>query len=180
MRRIVITAVASLAILAIVPASSLAKHHKRHHSRSHHSRLHHSRVRHERFGATNSTTTTPTASDTAGTISDFTNGTLTITLTNGQTVSGTVNQTTEIDCSSPNMNSSVHMDGDNGDGGNNQAGGGDENGTGNDQGDNDGDENGDEAASCGTSSLTQNAVVREAELTISSAGAVWDKIELAG
>ena len=63
MRRTMFTTAASVAILAVTPASVLAKHHsKRHHSRTHHARTHHLRIRHERFGAlASSSPTTPTA-----------------------------------------------------------------------------------------------------------------------
>jgi hypothetical protein len=189
MRRILFTAVASLAILAIAPASVLAKHH----SKRHHARTHHSRIRHERFGVitptsgSSSTTTTPpvTPTDTAGTVaSPVTNNTLVIKLTDGTLVSGTITPNTEIECEAADMNDAsetMHSDGDpGGGGGDNNTSGGDENGGGGDQGDDNGDNNGAQNASCTSANLVMGAVVQGAELGISSAGATWDKIELVG
>jgi hypothetical protein len=59
------------------------------------------------------------------------------------------------------------MDGDHG-------GSGDDNGGGDDQGEDRGD-----SSSCSSSALVAGAKVREAELEISSAGAVFRKVELA-
>ena len=48
-----------------------------------------------------------------------------------------------------------------------------------DDGDTTGDDDGqDEAEHCTTAALVPGAVVREAELSVSSAGAVWEKVEL--
>src|SRR5690242_937520 len=98
MRRLVLTAMASALVIALVPASALAHKGRSHHKR-HHARTHHTRVRHLRFGDVNSgtgnaggttTPTTPPAMPTSiGTVGTFdaTTGALTINLTGGQTVS---------------------------------------------------------------------------------------------
>jgi hypothetical protein len=149
MRRLVLTAVASAAVLALVPASALARHHARHHhSRSHH-RTH---IRHERFGnittppATTPAPTTPGAppADSVGTVTSFTNGVLMLTLNNGSTVSGTVTGDTEIECEGA-MDQSMQSA---------------------------------ENANCSMANLVPGAFIRGAELGISSAGAVFEKVDL--
>jgi hypothetical protein len=188
MRRIMFSVVAGLAILAIAPASVLAKHHsKRHHARTHHAKVHRARVRHERFGTitaptgTTTTPTTPPAASPAGTVNSFDGTTLVIRLADNSLVSGTVTPNTEIECQAADTDDSnvaMHADGDHGGGGDQgNSGGGDENGGGggDEQG---GDENG--SATCTTANLVQGATVTGAELGISSTGATWDKVELAG
>jgi hypothetical protein len=85
---------------------------------------------------------------------------LTIDRFGGKTLTGTVDDTTEIECADAHASD----DGDRGDDR------GDEHGD--DRGDDDGD---DEGASCDTSALTAGAVVREAEL---GDGGVFEKLEL--
>ena len=170
MRRILLSVVACCAVIALVPASALAhgRHHKRHH------RAHHARVRHEHFGSqgNNQNKQGQNPSPTAGTIQSFSNGVLTIALTDGSTVSGKVTNDTRIECQAAETSSgnsgwhSHHHGGDNGGG---------DNGGNNDQGDDDNDH---AAQTCDTSSLTPTTVVQEAELKVSSAGAVWDKLDL--
>jgi hypothetical protein len=73
----------------------------------------------------------------------------------------------------------VHRDGDGDGSGSGDNGGSDHGDRGDrgDQGDDNGqDEQGEQA--CTTASLTPGASVRGAELKISSAGAVWDKVDL--
>lgn len=95
-------------------------------------------------------------------------------------VSGRVTDATELKCEGAQA-TAMHDDGDHGGGGDNSGQqSGDDNG---DQGDNSGDlaENqGENEQLCTTASLTPGAVVQEAELSVSSAGAIWDKIELNG
>ena len=183
MRRYLFAALASIALIAAVPASSMARthHHKSHKS----SRRHHVRAHTRRFGDVNAPVTAPTSAPSsmdAGTVASFTpnstntGGTLVITLGDGHTqVSGQVTPDTEIECAA--MNSSFSRD----DGGPGPSGGGDQGNGGDDHGDNnDANDNNDEAnnQAC-TSALTMGTVVREAELQISSGGAVWHKVELA-
>ena len=183
MRKIML-AVATCAVFAFVPASALAKGHGRH-SRHH---AHHARVHHKKFGtdpSRQSTTTSPSSGQTAGTVQSFTGGVLTIALSNGTSVSGQVTADTEIKCVAPET--SGPMGHDEGDGGGGSFGDhhGDHHGDqgGNDQGDNDpGDNDQDDQNQanppCDMTSLVPGAVVQEAELNISGAGAVWEKVVL--
>jgi hypothetical protein len=166
MRRIVLTVVACCAVIAIVPASALA--HGDHHKRQHH-RGHHGRVRDESWGGGTQSQGTGQSQD-AGTVQSFTGGVLTIALTGGQTVSGQVTNDTEIECQAAEESSGSWQSHDHG-GDNGGGSSGDD-----DQGQGD-DDNGN--ASCDSSALTPGAMVHEASLRISSAGAVWDKVELA-
>ena len=182
MRRMILAAATSSLVLALVPAGAMARqhsHHKRHHAR-HHQRVH--RVIHRRFGDVNNPATTPTtgtpASDVVGTVDSFTNGTLTIKLNSGSTVSGTVTNDTEIECASSTVMTDTRRDGGGGSGSGDSSGGdhGDRGDRGDQGDDNDQDDQGEQA--CTTANLTPGASVRGAELKISSAGAVWDKVDL--
>jgi hypothetical protein len=178
MRKTLLTVVASCALLAVAPASALA------HGRGHH-RSHHARAHHRTFGADQGMGQNTGTSPSAGTVQSFTGGVLTIALTNGSTVSGQVSNFTRIICLAAQptgMQGSGswqggswqgHHDGWNG-GGDNWNGGGNQG-----QSDNDGDNDDQGSQSCDTSALTMGAVVQEAELSISGAGATWDKIVLA-
>ncbi|HWF50344.1 MAG TPA: hypothetical protein VG294_06825 [Solirubrobacteraceae bacterium] len=165
MRRILFTMLAAGVIAAAVPTLAFARHHHSTHHR-HHS---HARVRHERFGST-STTPGTTTSPSAGTVASFTNGLLTIKLTDGTLVSGMVTADTEIECQA---SAPAQMQSDEHGGGDGTSGSGDNGDGSGDQGDDQGD-----GQQCTTSALAMNAVVQEAELSISSAGAVWSKVEL--
>jgi hypothetical protein len=164
---------AVLTALALVPAVAIAQrgHHKRHHARVH------ARIRH--FGP--ASTTAPTSAN-AGTVKSFTGGVLTLALHNGSTVSGTVDNNTEIECGS--VERDLRSDGESGQSGSGSGDRGDQRddiGTSDDDNGNNGDdndENGHDNGDCTTSALSTSAVVRSAELRISSAGAVWDKVEL--
>jgi hypothetical protein len=170
MRKIVLSVLACCALVAVVPASALAhgKHHKRHHARVHHRTFGHDWSQSDNSG------TSMNSDQNAGTVTSFTGGVLTITLNNGQTVSGDVTGDTEIECQAAEMSSSLrsHDRGDdNGDHADNHD---------NDQGDDDqgqGDDD-NENANCSSADLTPGIPVHEARLRISSAGATWDKVEL--
>ncbi len=205
MRRMIITAVAATALA--VPGAAIASHQGEHegehqggHELGHHHKGHHVR-RHRRshivtFGAaagSTPTTSTGTSSpapvagssdETAGTVASFSGATLTITLSDGSTVSGKIDSSTEIECRT--MTAGAARDGrqgddndqfdDRGHDGQSNSGSGDGR-----QGADDGhDDNGvrDEDEHCTTAALVPGAVVREAELSVSSAGAVWEKVEL--
>jgi hypothetical protein len=186
MKRLGVITVASALVLGLAPASALARHH---HKRHHHARVHHrAHIRHKRFGnistppATSTTPTTPgmPPADAVGTVDSFSGGTLTIKLNNGSTVSGTVDSSTELECEAaePADNSTIHEDGD---GGGDHSGSGDNGGSGgDDQGSGDDDQGDDQGENnqCTTADLTPGAFVRGAELRISSAGEVWDKVDL--
>src|SRR5438270_11891426 len=116
MRRMILAAATGSLLLALAPASALARHHSHHHKRhhaKHHARVH--RVVHRRFGDVNNPTTptTPSSSSAVGTVDSFDGTTLTIKLNSGSTVSGTVTNDTEIECSSASssMTSDVRRDG---------------------------------------------------------------------
>jgi hypothetical protein len=180
-------------VLAIAPASALA----RHHHRRHHHRVHHARI--ERFGSdVSSTPTTSSPSENAGTVASFSGGVLTIKLGDGSTVSGMVTGDTELECTAPDQTQTA---GDSGDGGAGDQNSGDEQSSGSDEnqaqgsGDQSGEDQGDAAEqndqaenenendpgeenACATSSLTPGTVVRAAELRISSSGSLWKQLEL--
>jgi len=162
MRKIMLTVVATCAVVAFIPATALAHGHGRHH--------HHARIQHRQFGrawglAGKSTPANPTAAQDAGTVQSFTNGVLTIALANGQTVSGTVTPDTEIECRASDTSAmpgwQSHDQGDD---------------QGEDQGQ--GDDDNQNAQNCDTSALTAGTVVHEARMSVSGAGANWDKVEL--
>jgi len=181
MKRMLITAVASSALALGAPAVASAHHH-------HHKRHHAKHARVLTFTSAGSPTsqpspTPPASSEPAGTVTSFTNGVLTITLTDGTVVSGKVTEQTELKCESSTVDVGDHDQG----GGDDQNGresgehGGPINmareshsqGTGwQDADEDDGNE------SCTSASLVSGAKVGEAELRLSSAGAVWEKVEL--
>jgi hypothetical protein len=171
MRRLALTASVAIVALTMVAPSALARHHDRHHHKRHHR---HARI--ERFGQ--DVTSTPASADNAGTVKSFENGVLTLTLGDGSTVSGAVTSDTELECAAQEEDQTMHADGDTS-GGDNQGDdqGEDENGAQNDdQGE---DQNDDEAQNnCSTANLTSGTIVDEAELRISGAGSVWEKLEL--
>ncbi len=205
MRRIIYPLLAGIALLGVVVTPALARQHDhRAHERRHHERRHHhARIRHRTFGSAAGTSgTTSTSNDSAGTVSSFTNGVLTITLHDGSMVSGAVNRDTKIECrgnavqgdQDPGDNDGgenagerahdEHSGGGESSGRDDNPGAGDEaQGENDDPGDNDNNDNGngnDEMQNCGSSTLTHGTVVREAELALGSGGARWDKVELLG
>lgn len=166
MKKLLLTVVASCALVAVMPATALA--HGRHHSR-HHGRMHSRTFGSDVNQSGSSTSGSTTAPATAGTVQSFTNGVLTILLTNGSTVSGTVTNDTFVACQAPATSGTSGQSGWQGHDQGRWGGG--------DQGQGDGDNAG---QSCDpTTSLTQGAVVQEAELSLSGAGAVWRKVVLA-
>jgi hypothetical protein len=176
MRKVLFAAVASSVVLAVAPATALARdHHRRGH---HHAHRTHSRARDEHFGNPNDRNPAPGVARSAGTVASFNNGLLMITSNDGSMVSGQVTGATEIRCEQAEpeeMNHRLHVDGDHGGGGDNSDGGdngGDHNGQNDDQGENE--------AMCSTANLVTGTIVRDAELTLSGAGAIWKEVELAG
>lgn len=171
MRRIVLSVVACCAVIAILPASALAHrgHHKRHHARVHHRTFGQDW---SQSGNSGPSTSTSTSSDqNAGTVVSFAGGVLTIALNNGQTktVSGDVTSDTEIECQAPDTSGMVSHE--------TSDGGGDSQGDNNQGNNNQGDDDGGNA-SCSSADLTPGTVVHEARLSLSGAGATWDKVEL--
>jgi len=141
MKKVLLITAASCALIALVPATALAKHgDRRHHHRAHHARVHHT---------------------SSSTVVSFTNGVLTIMANDGNTASGRVTNATELRCDGAAPAEMKHHD----------RGRGDDAGGGNDQGDNDNE-------TCTTAALVPGAVVHEARLAISGAGATWGEVEL--
>src|SRR5258708_2940072 len=100
MRRILLMAVTGSALALAAPGVASAHHGKRHHAR-HHKRAHLVKFGTASLSTTSSapTTTTPTGQP-AGKVASFEKGVLTITLTDGSTVSGKVTEDTELGCRS--------------------------------------------------------------------------------
>jgi hypothetical protein len=202
MRRKSIVALAGAAVLAVMPATVLAqgKHHASHPAKRHHVRTHIRHFRAANSGSTGTTGTTGTTttpgtpgSDSAGKVTSFDGTTLVITPTVGPPVSGVVTNNTQLSCESSQpttVQSDMSSDGGgsqggsgdqggsqggSGDQGDSQGGSGDQSGSQADQGDT-GDQGG--QTSCTTANLTQGTTVHEADLSVSSAGSVWDKVAL--
>jgi hypothetical protein len=110
----------------------------------------------------------------AGTIASFDNGVLTITLGNGQSVSGRVTADTKIECEDEDEATAMaaHDGGDDNSGpGSSSSGREEENEVEN--------EVEDEDRACETDALKQGATVKEAEAKLTSNGLVLGEIELA-
>jgi hypothetical protein len=191
MRKMLLIAVAGCALLAIAPATALAKHHSRHH-RGHHARVHHKKLGSDPTSSnTPSGTTVPvnTAPATLSVVSfDPTTNLLTISDAKSQQIMGTVTPDTRLICVTPeqppntspgNTSPSGTWQGHDHGGG---WGGGDQGGGGDDQGDDQGDDNGqgdDEGHNqCTTADLTTGTPVLFADLSMSSNGTNWDTVVL--
>jgi hypothetical protein len=120
-----------------------------------------------------------------GKVESFANGVLTISLFNGDTLSGAVTDETEIECDSEpgdDRGEDEHGDddGEHGDGEHGDDDPGDEEGDDDrslaSRGDDDGDDEGNE--DCGTEALVPGAKVLEAELKVSGGAAIWTEVEL--
>jgi hypothetical protein len=122
----------------------------------------------------------------AGTIDSFdaTTGKLTIKLFSGDSISGLVDDGTEIKCPDAAKSSSSgddegdgeHGDGDHGDQGDDDQGDDDQGDDNDDQGD---DDQGDDDQSCDTSALTTGREVEEADLKLADGKATFEEIKLA-
>jgi Bacterial TSP3 repeat len=122
--------------------------------------------------------------ETIGTVAGFTEdspgsgtGALTITLNDGSSESGRVDQSTQIECRAPEQDGRHDRDGG---GDNSGSGGGDNSGPGGgDEGDHSGPgHDGDERTQCTTADLTAGTPVHEAELRGTGASAFFEKVEL--
>jgi hypothetical protein len=177
-----------LLALALAPAAALAHHHRHHRGRHHHARI-------ERFGDRHGWNDA-SSSDNAGTVKSFSNGLLTLTLNDGTTVSGAVTGDTELECMAPEEPQTEPGDGgdgsgdqgdDNGGSNDNQSQSSGDGGSGDGQGDTadqddqaeDQNGNGDAAENCSMANLSAGRVVHEADLRVTRAGNVWEKVELA-
>jgi hypothetical protein len=191
MKRILLVAVSSSALALGAPAVASAHHHGKHHRSKHHG----ARVRVLDFRASApatpatpgspATPATP-SNESVGTVKSFKEGVLVITLTSGTEVSGKVTEQTEIHCA-PTTPASGGDDGEDesgsGEGDHGSSSAAQSNGS---QGDAHAASNGDDQEdgqdegqqSCTTAALTPGAMVREAELSLTSTGAVWDRVDL--
>jgi hypothetical protein len=178
MRRMLLMAVMGSALALAAPGVASAQHGKRH-------ARHHKHAHIVKFGTASVSTTpsgptatTPTGTP-AGKVKSFENGVLTITLADESMVSGKVTEATKLRCRSATSQENSGDDQGGDEHGDVSAHVSDQNGS---QGwhhvdDGDDDDNG-SAATCTTAALAPGAVVGEAELSVSSAGAVWEKVEL--
>jgi hypothetical protein len=179
--------VLSLLLIALPGAAAARQHHKGHsHHKKHHKR-HHQRHRHHRSGTqTGGGTSTSGEGDIAGTIASFDGTTLTITLLDESSVSGTVDASTEIQCEANDNNDDGDTGDDNsgdddtgddnsGDDDGGSAGSGDarvasassmsdDGDTGDDDGTDDDSSGDDGGEQCSTADLVPGTVVSEAEL----------------
>jgi hypothetical protein len=185
-------AVLSVSLL-IAPSAASAHHAKRHSAcrasaHRHHARCAHARARVLSFGPsagsgqtiTAQAPSTPTSTETAGTVKSYAPPLLTITLNDKTEVSGKVTEGTRIDCEAPGETS----DDDGGDENPGEfASHSDEMLTGS-QHDSEGEdgEEGDDGGGgpqpCTTAALVPGATVRAAELILGGEGAVWEKVDL--
>jgi hypothetical protein len=193
MKRILLVAVSSSALALAAPGIALAHHHGKRHHKHHSARV---RVLDFRSSAQPApspgtpTTGAPTGNESVGKVTSFKEGKLTITLNDGTQVSGTVTEQTQVTCTSTAPSSSgVDADdqsgsseGDQGPTQENQSAHADRfrahgasSGADDDEPQQSSD---DEQQSCGKETLAEGALVREAELKIGSAGAVWDHVDL--
>ncbi len=197
-------ALVTMALALAIPAAALA-HHATHHSASSHARhhKHHAHLvrfvagtAHKTTTATHSTattvtttTTTETPGESVGTVLSFEGGVLKITLGDGSVVGGKVTENTRLECASAAQGQEgSDDDGDQNDQGDDQnehggqppvSGGHDQQGPGSSHGD---DQHGSLSEvmqpECTVAALVAGAKVEEAELTLTSAGAVWEKVSL--
>jgi hypothetical protein len=223
MKRALPIAAALTALTLIAPGAALAGHGHRHYHKAKR-RAHHAKVRFEHFGPAtlgNAGTGTPgtvpaspkpatpsAPNENAGKVASYTGGVLTLTLSDGSSVSGKVTGETQIECvsatppSSPNDPDEKAPGDDNGQGDVNGQGDeqsqGDRNqgdhGNGNEgdqpsahqsqaiRGDDDGAEGQGQPATseppCDASALVPGAIVRSAELRIGPSGNEFELIEL--
>ena len=168
MRKVTFAVLVSGAVFALSPVSALASRHHHHHG-GHHSRTH---VRHERWGSDGTQPGTTAEEPPAGMVVSFTGGVLTISV-NGSNISGRVTSSTELECEAAEPQTMQSHD--RGPGGGDNGGQSGDNG---DQGDDNGDMNDQGENMCTTAALIPGTRVQEAELQVSSAGAIWEKVEL--
>jgi hypothetical protein len=191
---ILVVVIGAIAMLAL-PALASAKHHHRHpraakaHGSGH-------GVRHHLSGAgPGNTGPSGGEGENAGVIASFDGKTLTITLNDGQTLSGEVTGDTRIEChQGEGQQGSDDEPGDSGEGSDDQGqseggsaqaqdlgrlssdqqSGDGQAQSGDDQGE------GDDCGNCTAAALVPGAIVHEAELEIGPSGAVFDSVDLAG
>ena len=188
MRRILTAALASSLLALALPAAASA-HHASRHDAAHRARAHrHHHHRHAHMvvlapsakpsGTTGTGTPTTPSTEPVASVASFENGVLKLTLPDGSTVSGKVTAMTEIECGgehhdAPGAGQDQNDDGPGHDQGDDNDGRGQFHGDDEQGGLPQGEEN-----NCGTAALVPGAKVQEAELNVSSAGAIWEKVEL--
>jgi hypothetical protein len=199
-RLFLVAALGALAMLAL-PSFAAARAGGHHHAAGgHHHANRHAKHRraHRRIlihGTASNTAASPTEQENAGEVESFDGTTLTIKLFAGGTVSGKVTESTEIECElqSTEAQASEDNQGENQQSGDQQSGdqsSGDQSQQSGDQSQQSEDQSGDEedssdtedqsqSSSCDTAALVPGAVVHEAELDVSSAGAVFHSVDLA-
>ena len=188
MRKILFTLLAVGAMLAAIPAASLAhggdhqrgdRHREREHQREHRHARDHDRIRHERFGGRDG------LRHDAGTVSSFAGGQLTIRLNDGSSVTAAINRATEIECEMPefmrpaDQGSGGSGSGSSGGPGSNDGGPGSNNsGPGSSGGPGPGGGPGDDNGQGRCTMIAPGMVVRDATLTLTGFGAVWTRVDL--
>jgi hypothetical protein len=174
MKRILLVAVSSTALTLAAPA--IASAHSAHHHAKRHHKHHGATARvldfHASAAPTSSQTPATPTTESAGKVTSFKEGVLTITLNDGTPVSGKVTEQTQIHCSSAPTTGGEDND-DEGSSGEGDHGSSDQAHAADHSGGGDEGQQG-----CTTAALTEGAMVREAELSIGSAGAVWDRVDL--
>jgi hypothetical protein len=191
MKRILLVAVSSSALALGAPAIASAHHHAKHHHAKHHAaraRVLDFRASAPATPATPGSPATPAtpSNESVGTVTSFKEGVLTITLTNGTLVSGKVTEQTEIHCTpaTPATGGGDHEAGSGeGDHGSSTEAQSTEHSHGDAHAASSGDDGEDGAddqgqQSCTTTALVPGAMVREAELSLTGTGAVWDRVDL--
>jgi hypothetical protein len=195
MKRILLVAVSSSALALAAPAIASAHHHGKHYAGKHHAGRHHAaRARVLDFRASALAVSSPGSpatpatpgTESVGTVTSFKEGVLIITLTDGTPVSGKVTERTEIHCRPATPATGGDDD---------EAGSGEgDHGSSTDAEPNAGSHGDAHAASSGDDGedgqdgpeggqqactlVPGVTMVREAELSLSSAGAVWDRVDL--
>lgn len=120
---------------------------------------------------------TPDGQENAGTIASFDGTTLTINLFNGGSVSGLVTDATQIQCDGSNDQGDDDQGDDSGGSGGGDKAGATSQASDDDQGDDDG---GDGGQTCTTADLVPDAVVSQADLSLSGGNATFEEVDLAG
>ncbi len=193
MKRILTGVLASAFLAPALPAAASAHHRARHDARgarAHHRRHHHTVVfapAAKPSDTTGTPTPTPASEEPVATVASFEGGVLKITLPDGSTASGKVTEETQISCGCEDSSQHEGWQGDQGDAANGGPGLEQHEGWQEHQGDaangGPGLEHHDDAQmpeneSCGVSALVPGAKIKDAELNVSGAGAVWEKVEL--
>ena len=187
----ILATISACAFALAAPATAIARHHAhRHGAHARHHKRHAHQTRVLRFGATaqaagqaggypNPSPTASSPAATAGTVASFAGGALTIKLSDGSMVSGKVTAQTRLRCE-PGAEQDEAGEDQSGDdraqaSNSDRSEAQDEDERGDDGG---GDEDTAEEG-CAPADLMAPAVVREAELEIGPAGAVWEEVVLA-